>query len=187
MTIANILELPKNQMLKHIDALAKEYKTLTGRTVCRTCGGDVSFMLGYLKNYKLMGKFEFKNNTAIYRVAKGSDERISHSNMTDAKAIDYLSMNKERIGLFKSYPENWEQMVDQYLDASARVMLEHGSDCCEDEEEVPCDDCLRTALLRLKMKELKEQYPEIPLHFAMKKAELVEAIIQVKLAEAKKS
>ncbi len=187
MTIANILELPKNKMLKHIDALAKEYKTLTGRTVCRTCGGDVSFMLSYLKNYKQMGKFEFKNPVAIYRVQKGKNERISQNSLTDTKAIDYISINKERISLFKSYPENWEQMVDQYLDASARVMLEHGSDCCEDEEAVPCDDCLRTALNRLKMQELKEQYPEIPLTFGMKKTELVEAIIQIKLAEAKKS
>ena len=179
MTVSEIMQQSQSVQIKNIGVLAAEYKRLTGRTVCRTCGGDVSFMLRYLKNLKVMTKFEFKNHLAIYRMEKGSSERVSQNTLTDEKAIEYLSINPERISLFKSYPENWINLL--------QVPEPKDEDCCEDETEVPCDDCLRKALNGLKMAELKEQYPEVPTPFGMKKAALIEAIIQIKLAEAKNS
>lgn len=111
-----------------------------------------------------MSKFEFSNPVAIYRVRKGSPERISQSNLTDDKAIEYLSINPERISLFKTYPDNWQELADVPA---------------EDAPEEECNDCLRDKLNKLKMSEIKKQYPEIPITFAMKKADLIDEIVKL--------
>jgi hypothetical protein len=180
MTIAEILELPQTQALKHINVLDAEYYRLTGRKVCRTCGGDVMFMLSYLKNLKVMSKFELKNPNAIYRMKKGSPERVSQSLLTDTLAIEYIARNKERIVLFKTFPENWEEIID-----AGKAIIMEADDCCDEETAVPCDDCMRKDLNKIKMQDLKTQYPEVPAPFGTKKADFIEAIIQVKLAEYK--
>lgn len=185
MSIQEIANLPFTELRKHINILDDEYFRITGRRVCRTCSGDVQYMINLLKNKKEMSKFELKSPTAIYRMEKGSPVKVSQSVLTDVLAIEYLAINPERISLFKRYPNNWEESVRLAQGVIEELATE---DCCDDhsEESVPCDDCMRTKLNKLKMSELKKQYPEIPIAFGMKKVELVEAIIQMKLAEAKK-
>lgn len=170
MTISDIAALPFSEMKKHINLLDDEYHKRTGRRVCRSCSGDVQFMINYLKNLKDMSKFELKNPVAIYRMQKGRAERITQSILTDDMAIEYLSINPERIVLFGRYPDNWEQLIGLAPEDEA-----------EDEE---CSDCLRDKLNKISMKKLKADYPEIPIIFAMKKADLIDEI--VKLSEVKK-
>ena len=120
-----------------------------------------------------MSKFEFKSSTAIYRVDKQKQARISQSNLTDESAVEYISLNPERISLFKKYPDNWQELIGL---TTAEVV----DDCCDDDTDVPCDDCMRQALEKLTLRELKIQYPEIPLVFAMKKMDFIDSVIEMK-------
>lgn len=109
--IKEILELPYHEKKKHFGVLASEFKKLTGRDVCLSCRGDIDYMLTYLKNTRNMSEFKFKNPRIMYKVEKGSADIISNDRMTDDKAIRFLKQNPSRISLFRSYPENWEEMV----------------------------------------------------------------------------
>lgn len=177
--MTEILELPNHLMLKHIDALAQDYLETTGRHVCRSCGGDIKFMISVLKNKYKMTNFKLIKPFVIYKLQKGSPKTISNDTMTDELAIEFLQIDPARIAVFSQYPENWEELITPTAPEAAKV----DEDCCDDEHEgKPCTDCMEKSLRKLKMKELKEQYPEVPTPFGMKKDELIEAIIQYKLA-----
>lgn len=57
-------------------------------------------------------QFEFKKKYGHYKNKKGDPFTINNGNMTDAKAVEFLRTNPERIELFSRYPENWKEIVD---------------------------------------------------------------------------
>lgn len=190
MTTAEVLQLDHlHQMRPYMDQLAAEYKELTGRTVCRSCGSDVNFMILTLKNHHKMSNFQLKKPFASYRMAAGSRVFISNAAMTDQLALDYLAHDPARIILFNKYPENWKELVSEQvpnpqvdLEDSIREMeVEADDDCCDDDTEEPCAECLKAALLKVGMKQLRKQYPEIKEGAAWTKAQLVDAIVEYKL------
>ena len=111
MTIEQILKQPDKVIEKHIQLLAKDYEDKTGYKTCLSCKGDIRSMVSSMKNLYTMKNFEFKNPRIMYKLEKGSPEIISNERMTDEKAIKFLTINPERIELFRTYPENWKELV----------------------------------------------------------------------------
>lgn len=179
MTVREILELNRPQMKKYLPQLADVYRQTTGRDICLTCWGDINYMITYLKNEQKMStnKFRLKNDLAIYKMEKGSPRTIRQDILTDELAIEYIKINPERIALFSHFPEDWRQLCGLVEDQT-----EDHDDCCEDEEEEPCLDCLKASLMKQTLPELKEQWKDdVKFYFGMKKTEYVDAIAQHKL------
>jgi hypothetical protein len=117
MTIPEILEGTKKDIVANIDLLAKVYLEKTGRKVCRTCPSDINYMILSLKNIYKMTQFKFKRHAAQYKVKKGDKTTISNATLTDEKAVEFLRENPERISLFMTFPSNWEQLLVDGADA----------------------------------------------------------------------
>lgn len=58
-----------------------------------------------------MTQFELDKTSVIYKVEKGKGETISNDKMTDELAIQFLTINPDRIRLFSKYPENWKELI----------------------------------------------------------------------------
>lgn len=110
-SIIEILEGQKQDILKNIELLASDYFDKTGRQVCRSCPSDINYMILSLKNIYRMTQFKFKRHAAQYKNAKGDKTTISNGNLTDEKAIEFLRTNPARISLFAVYPSNWETIL----------------------------------------------------------------------------
>ena len=185
MTIKDILLLPRREALTtHIEQLDAAYFNLTNKRVCRVCPPDLSFMLRYLTNkYITMTQFELNRPRVIYKVQKGGSSTISNDKMTDELAIEFLSINPERIELFSNFPDNWKELIEGE-DEWQELQEE---DCCEDDDEEPCVECMRPALEAMKMKELKAEYPMIAVEFGQKKVDFINKILIHKLEEQETS
>ena len=103
-----------------------------------------------------MTNFEFKKLNGIYKMKQGGSVTISNKSMTDEIALEFLSINKERISLFSKYPENWEELLDNpTVEPKVDVEPIHL-------EETPIiQSDLRDELSKYKMQELREMYPDI--------------------------
>jgi len=116
LSIIEILEGTKQDILKNIELLASDYLEKTGRRVCRSCPSDINYMILSLKNIYRMTQFKFKRHAAQYKNAKGDRTTISNGNLTDEKAIEFLRTNPARISLFAVYPSNWETILIDGVD-----------------------------------------------------------------------
>lgn len=152
----DILALPKNQLKKHIKTLADNYYELYQQRVCLSCGADVNNMINKLRKHYNMTNFELKKINGVYKLEKGGKITISNNTMSDALALEFLSIRKERIELFSKYPENWEELVDGKQEEV--IVEEVDLDIPESDDEI---EQLRSQLEQYKMQELREMYPEI--------------------------
>jgi len=151
-----ILKLPQSQLKLHIKELAEDYYVNYGRRVCTSCPSDINNMLITLRKHYKMTNFEFKKLNGIYKMKQGGSVTISNKSMTDEIALEFLSINKERISLFSKYPENWEELLDNpTVEPKVDVEPIHL-------EETPIiQSDLRDELSKYKMQELREMYPDI--------------------------
>lgn len=108
-----ILKGSKKDIKKNIKLLALDYKEKTGRVVCLSCPSDIQYMISSLKTIYKMKNFEFTKEFAQYKNKKGDKTTISNATMTDKKAIEFLKTNPKRISLFKTFPKNWEELVNK--------------------------------------------------------------------------
>ena len=132
----------------------------------------------------MITSFELKRPTAQYRLEKGKPPVISNDLMSDGLAIEFLKINPARIELFATFPDNWKELIGLEQEPKAPIIPapEKKSElksekCCEKEEDEPCDDCRRAALLKIRQPELKQMYPDVKLEFGMNKTQYVNKII----------
>jgi len=105
----------------------------------------------------------------MYRVAKGSSELISNDRMTDEKAITFLKANPARIDLFRVYPDNWKEMLED-----STTEAEFAIDPTPEKKKVVG---AKADLKKLKLKDLKEQYPDIKVDFGQSKKDFIQKIL----------
>ncbi len=110
MTIIEILQGSKKEILANIDLLAEEYLKIKGKKLNKGCPACVIEMVLTLKNFYKMAQFKFKRHAASYKNKKGDKTTISNSTMTDEKAIAFLKTDPKRIELFSDYPSNWKKL-----------------------------------------------------------------------------
>lgn len=86
------------------------------------CGGCQDKMKEYLSRIKTDGMTTASNKAAIstqfvlrdplgHSMEFGSRDRLVPANLTDARAIQFLRGNPNRIKLFKKFPANWRDML----------------------------------------------------------------------------
>jgi len=127
-----------------------------------------------------MSNFRFKK-AAIYKLDGKANGNISNTNMTDAKAILFLTSNPARIKMFSKYPDNWKELIAGDIEVVEPVQVEGTSKTSaevNEEGKKPCSPCERKRLEKMKMAELRETYPEAETTFGQKKTELVDEIIK---------
>tara|TARA_R110000822_G_scaffold75692_3_gene182108 strand:+ start:452 stop:847 length:396 start_codon:yes stop_codon:yes gene_type:complete len=125
-----------------------------------------------------MEKFRLKKNGHKFPLGGGKGF-ISNTDMTDEKAILFLSQNPARVKLFSKCPEDWQSLKE-----SKQVDLEDSIKEIETEaEELEVEDPiskLRRELKSTSMTVLREEYSEIPTKFGQKKNEFIKKIIKSK-------
>jgi hypothetical protein len=102
--------------LSSLSILLTWYEQQTGEKVnCPSCEGERARIMSQIIRYismrknngmKVTSQFKLKSNNA-YPVKFGSSEFISNANMTDEKAIAFLSENPNRIQIFAEVPESY--------------------------------------------------------------------------------
>lgn len=125
---------------ENLKVLVGAYRNELGEKVCLSCPGSLNQMIITLQKYYNMSNFQLKGNS-YYRISKDSSKTINNNIITDELAIEFLQVNPERIKLFAKYPENWQELIG--------------------EEETVEQEVEREELMKLKMYELREQYPDI--------------------------
>ena len=108
-----------------LQRLVSFYSRIYGVTPsCLSCGGNKKYLEMYnkLKNEGLtimstqeQSEFLLKDGVSGIPLDFGSRVFLSPTTLTDELAVQFLSKNKRRITIFKKYPENWEQLVEEYL------------------------------------------------------------------------
>lgn len=145
---------PKGNNLKR---LIDYYEREVGIIVCRNCAGDINNVIRTLKEMTESTKYSLKKDKAIYKMRRGSVNTISNKNINDELAEAFLTINSDRIRLFSKYDEEF------YNNLVAKPTQEV-------EEVVEEDD-----LENLKLKDLREMYPEIK---ATSKAQFIEKLME---------
>lgn len=109
--------------VRKLQRLALYYEQIFGVEVCVGCGGDKKFEQFY---YKLKEKgvtamenkqdsaFKFKKGISGVPMDFGSNKFLTPTNLTDADAIEFLSINPKRISLFAAFPSDWEAKVAEF-------------------------------------------------------------------------
>ncbi len=95
-----------------------------------------------------MTNFKLNKPLVIYKIERGKVGTISNSKMTDALAIQFLTINPDRISLFSDFPENWKELIG----------LENVN---THEEEPTKPDFIRNELKDLSIQELRDLFPTI--------------------------
>jgi len=116
--------------LKHIYRL---HELIFGET-CSFCPTKIQGYISKIKNYnpntekmetnKKDTKPDFKLKKGKVIVMAGTSQSYSEHNITDEKAIELLSKNKNRISLFEKFPKEWEKKVEKFEEAKAEAKLE---------------------------------------------------------------
>jgi len=186
MSVLEILNGTKKDIVNNIDLLAKIYTEKTGRKVCRTCTSDVNYMLLSLKNIFKMTQFKFKRHAASYKIKKGDKSAISNATLTDEKAIAFLCEDPERIRLFSVFPSNWERLLINGIDAETekekenRLIAEAEAAAAAEMNEINEPKMKAEDLMKMQLKDLRTMYPEIS---ASSIKSFVEKIVAEGLAE----
>ena len=102
--------------LSSLSILLTWYEQQTGERVnCPSCEGERARIMSQIIRYismrknnglKVTSQFKLKSNNA-YPVKFGSSEFIINANMTDEKAVAFLSENPNRIQIFAEVPESY--------------------------------------------------------------------------------
>lgn len=120
--------------LKHIYRL---HELIFGET-CSFCPTKIQGYISKIKNYnpntekmetnKKDTKPDFKLKKGKVIVMAGTSKSYSEHNITDEKAIELLSKNKNRISLFEKFPKEWEKKVEKFKEAKAKInsLIEKG-------------------------------------------------------------
>lgn len=120
--------------LKHIYRL---HELMFGET-CSFCPTKIQGYISKIKNYnpntekmetnKKDTKPDFKLKKGKVIVMAGTSKSYSEHNITDEKAIELLSKNKNRISLFEKFPKEWEKKVEKFEEAKAKInsLIEKG-------------------------------------------------------------
>jgi len=186
MSVLEILNGTKKDIVNNIDLLAKIYTEKTGRKVCRTCPSDVNYMLLSLKNIFKMTQFKFKRHAASYKIKKGDKSAISNATLTDEKAIAFLCEDPERIRLFSVFPSNWERLLINGIDTETekekenRLIAEAEAAAAAEMNEINEPKKKAEDLMKMQLKDLRTIYPEIS---ASSIKSFVEKIVAEGLAE----
>lgn len=108
-----------------LQRLVSFYSKIYGVTPsCLSCGGNKKYLEMYNKLKKegisIMStqenaQFTLKDGVTGIPLDFGSRIFLSPTTLTDELSVQFLSKNKRRITIFKKYPENWEQLVEEFL------------------------------------------------------------------------
>lgn len=102
--------------LKHIFEL--HYK-IFGET-CSSCPGKIAGYIQKLKNFNTnikmeIIKSEFQLQEGVIIPVAGTSDVYSQHNLTDEKAIKLLAENPNRKSLFRTLPENIDELIEAYI------------------------------------------------------------------------
>lgn len=91
---------------------------------CNDCWLDAFILLTKtnIEKLKSMGtrQFELKTGALLVDVECGDNSKLaSHHNLTDELALYHLATNPKCISKFAKYPENYEQLVAEYIAANS--------------------------------------------------------------------
>lgn len=100
------------------------YQIYGKKPSCLGCGGNQKYLeifnklktegLTIMSNQE-QSQFSLKDGVSGIPLDFGSSIFLSPVTLTDELSVKFLSKNKKRITIFKKYPENWEQLVEEYL------------------------------------------------------------------------
>lgn len=88
------------------------------------CGGCSSGFTDLYNNLKSTGMAALENKINrdfdlkdgyFAQMRFGSSVHVSNANLTNELALEFLSINKSRIKVFKKFPADWEVKVDSFL------------------------------------------------------------------------
>lgn len=173
MTLKEILKLPRNEMTRNenLTTLVRFYTEELGREVCISCRGSFEEMINTLKKHLDMTNFEIRGNK-YFRLSKEDNRVINNNVMTDELALDFLRIDPKRIDLFSKFPTEWESLLDNKEEAEEEV------EEVKEEVEEAKPSLERDALNKMKLKELREVYPQIEWKIGDSKSDFITKILK---------
>lgn len=106
------------------------YRIYGKKPSCLGCGGMNKYLEIYNKlktegiiimSTQEQSQFSLKDGVSGIPLDFGSSTFLSAATLTDDLALKFLSKNKKRITIFKKYPQNWEQLVEEFLNPKAEI------------------------------------------------------------------
>jgi TATA-binding protein-associated factor Taf7 len=133
---------------RHLVEFSEHYKEVTGETLCLTCSFNSKFykftskikglnMLPTENKVKKETGFLLKEKYQGVSLGFGSQEMLSHKNMTTEKAVKFYAEHPAGAKLFREVPENIEELVEAYQEEklTAELLGEETSEEETSEEE----------------------------------------------------
>lgn len=112
-----------------------------GQLGCTTCNEDIAQLYSNLKNNgmstlknKIERNFELKNGF-VGQMSFGSQQHLSNANLTDELALEFLSINPERIKCFETFPKNWQKLVTDFVASLAEKKAQEAKQAKEAKEK----------------------------------------------------
>lgn len=176
----------------------KEYNSLsvllTGERLVAGCGNCAAEFLNYLKhitqekiNQTMSGQFTIGkdkngNNRQIHCI--DSNLILTDNNLTDELAIQLLRKNRKHISSFKTFPENWEELIGNTKETTTKETTnskEGGNDSAGNEKPLSKKQ-QRELLMEMTAQDLRNLCVEMKLDKSQyttktKKPDLVELIL----------
>lgn len=178
MEIRDILALDNAEIKErqNIIKLAKHYKEVFKKEVCLSCRGSLASMINFLKKEYNMSEFKLKGNKH-FRISNKGSKVINNNIMTDELAIEFLKVDESRIRLFSNYPEKYLEMIkgEEVNDVKDS---EEVNDVKDTKEDVIDNSKEREALHNIKLKELKQHYPNVEWKVGMTKEDFITLILK---------
>lgn len=116
------------------------YRTITGKrlTGCSNCRADAFIELMSMKPTQIEAimsrKFKLRNGVLLYDF-NDSSNNATNKNLTDELALHHLRQDPKKIKFFETYPENWEEMIEQKEEGTETQEVEESKEGTETQEE----------------------------------------------------
>jgi hypothetical protein len=131
---------------RHLVEFSEHYKEVTGETLCLTCSFNSKFykftskikglnMLPTENKVKKETGFLLKEKYQGVSLGFGSQEMLSHKNMTTEKAVKFYAEHPAGAKLFREVPENIEELVEAYQEEKLTAELLGDQDTEEEATE----------------------------------------------------
>lgn len=127
--LQSILNEPLDVVLSDISKLQRlviVYQQIYGKE-CASCGGDDKYKkifyklkdegLSILQNME-NATFLFKKTVKSVPMEFGSSDFLTPLNLTDERAIQFLTIRPNLIVLFQKFPDNWRELTAKKMELS---------------------------------------------------------------------
>lgn len=158
--IAQILKEGKQAILKNIKLLHAYHLEKAKINTCLSCPSSVGYMIRNLKYLLNMSQFKLKKD-CHYRFVWGGYYTIYNDALTDEQAIAFLKEKPSRIELFAKYPSNWEKLIGGDEETEEQRQARLAAEAEAEAAKQANGSGLRAELEKMKLKELREKYPDI--------------------------